>query len=50
MPVYESIKNADNKIVISQENKNSVTFGWENVIAKITEQVAKNGAKTAQGA
>ena len=46
MPVYESIKNADNKIVISQENKNSVTFGWENVIAKITEQVAKNGAKT----
>ena len=29
MPVYESIKNADNKIVISSQNAESVVFGWD---------------------
>ena len=29
MPVYESIKNADNKIVISPQNAESVVFGWD---------------------
>ena len=44
MPVYESIKNADNKIVISAKNKESVVFGWEKVIAALDEKVAQ-GAK-----
>lgn len=35
MPVYESIKNADNKIVISAKNRDSVIFGWEKVVDKI---------------
>ena len=36
MPVYESIKNADNRIVISAANRDSVTFGWDKVIAELT--------------
>ena len=36
MPVYESIKNADNKILISASNRDSVTFGWDKVIAELT--------------
>ena len=32
MPVYESIKNADNRIVISEKNKKSVVFGWDNTV------------------
>ncbi len=39
MPVYESIKNADNKIVISAKNKDSVTFGWDKVVEKIASLV-----------
>lgn len=45
MPVYESIKNADNKIVISQQNRDSVVFGWDKVIAALSAKVA-DGAKT----
>lgn len=45
MPVYESIKNADNKIVISAQNKDSVIFGWDKVIAALADKVAA-GAKT----
>ncbi len=39
MPVYESIKNADNKIVISAKNRDSVTFGWDKVVDKIVSLV-----------
>ena len=44
MPVYESIKNADNKIVISAQNKDSVIFGWQKTISALADKVA-NGAK-----
>ena len=44
MPVYESIKNADNKIVISARNKDSVIFGWDKVVAALADKVA-TGAK-----
>ncbi len=40
MPVYESIKNADNKIVISAKNKDSVIFGWEKVVNALADKVA----------
>ncbi|MBP5466244.1 MAG: hypothetical protein J6Y43_01600, partial [Clostridia bacterium] len=45
MPVYESIKHADNKIKISEKNKNSVVFGWDKVIDYLADKV-KAGAKT----
>ena len=45
MPVYESIKNADNKIVISAQNKDSVVFGWDKVVDALAAKVAA-GAKT----
>lgn len=45
MPVYESIKNADNKIVISAQNRESVIFGWDKVVAALASKVA-GGAKT----
>ena len=32
MPVYESIKNADNRIVISEKNRDSAVFGWDKVV------------------
>ena len=35
MPVYESIKNADNKIVISEKNRDSAIFGWDKVAEKL---------------
>ena len=35
MPVYESIKNADNKIVISAANRDSAIFGWDKVVTKL---------------
>ncbi|MBQ5742813.1 MAG: hypothetical protein IIV79_01315 [Clostridia bacterium] len=41
MPVYESIKNADNKIVISANNKDSVVFGWDKVVAALAAGDAK---------
>ena len=41
MPVYESIKNADNKIKISAQNRDSVVFGWDNVLAALTAGSAK---------
>ncbi len=41
MPVYESIKNADNKIKISAQNRDSVIFGWDKVIAALAEKNAK---------
>ena len=41
MPVYESIKNADNKIVISAANRDSAVFGWEKVIAALAAKNAK---------
>ena len=44
MPVYESIKNADNKIVISAQNKDSVIFGWQKTIDALVQEVS-NGAK-----
>lgn len=47
MPVYESIKNADNRIVISKANKDSVIFGWENVVTELAERVAKGAKKVA---
>ena len=43
MPVYESIKNADNKIVISAANKDSVVFGWDEVLETLAAKV-KAGA------
>ncbi|MBE7063653.1 MAG: hypothetical protein E7390_07735, partial [Ruminococcaceae bacterium] len=47
MPVYESIKNADNRIVISAANRDSVTFGWDKVIAKLTDLVVSGKKKIA---
>ncbi|MBO5305853.1 MAG: hypothetical protein J6B12_03725, partial [Clostridia bacterium] len=44
MPVYESIKNADNKIVISAQNKDSVVFGWDKVASALAALV-KGGKK-----
>ena len=44
MPVYESIKNADNRIVISAQNKDSVIFGWDKVAAALAALV-KGGKK-----
>ncbi|MBO4979254.1 MAG: hypothetical protein J6D16_02480, partial [Clostridia bacterium] len=44
MPVYESIKNADNKIVISAQNKDSVIFGWDKVASALAALV-KGGNK-----
>ena len=44
MPVYESIKNADNKIKISAKNKDSVIFGWDKVISAMAAKV-KSGAR-----
>ena len=44
MPVYESIKNADNKIKISAKNKDSVIFGWDKVISALAAKV-KSGAR-----
>ena len=44
MPVYESIKNADNKIVISAKNKDSVVVGWDKVLDALAAKVAA-GAK-----
>lgn len=37
MPVYESIKNADNKIEISSQSKDSVVFGWNKTIEALAE-------------
>ncbi len=37
MPVYESTKNADNKIVISSKNRDSVVFGWEQVVSALSK-------------
>ncbi len=45
MPVYESIKNADNKIVISAANRDSCVFGWDKVISSLCAKVA-GGKKT----
>ena len=42
MPVYESIKNADNRIVISAANKDSVIFGWAKVIEELASKVSGN--------
>ena len=39
MPVYESIKNADNKIVISAANRDSAIFGWDKVAAKLASML-----------
>lgn len=44
MPVYESIKNADNKIKISAKNKDSVIFGWDKVVNALAAKV-KSGAR-----
>ena len=44
MPVYESIKNADNRIKISAANKDSVIFGWEKAVSFLADKV-KAGAK-----
>ena len=40
MPVYESIKNADNKIVISAKNRDSVIFGWDAVVSALADKVS----------
>ena len=45
MPVYESIKNADNKIVISGKNRDSVIFGWDKVVSALSDMIA-TGKKT----
>ncbi|MBR4059436.1 MAG: hypothetical protein IKK03_06310, partial [Lachnospiraceae bacterium] len=39
MPVYESIKNADNRIAISASNKDSVIFGWDKTVEALVSQV-----------
>ncbi|MBE6786732.1 MAG: hypothetical protein E7537_00115 [Ruminococcaceae bacterium] len=44
MPVYESIKNADNKIKISAKNKDSVIFGWDKTVSALADKV-KSGAR-----
>ena len=44
MPVYESIKNADNKIKISAANRDSAVFGWDKAISFLADKV-KAGAK-----
>lgn len=44
MPVYESIKNADNRIKISEQNKDSVVFGWNEGIRMLARQCS-GGAK-----
>ncbi len=41
MPVYESTKNADNRIVISEAAKESVVFGWDKVISKLAADCEK---------
>lgn len=45
MPVYESIKNADNKIVISARSKESVVFGWNKSLEHLADLLV-NGKKT----
>ena len=40
MPVYESIKNADNKIVISAANRDSVRFGWDATVMSLSDLVS----------
>ena len=45
MPVYESIKNADNRIKISAQNKDSVIFGWDKVVSALSDMV-NAGKKT----
>ena len=40
MPVYESIKNADNKIKISAANRDSVVFGWDASLTALAEKGA----------
>ena len=49
MTVYESIKNADNKIVISAKNKDSVVFGWEKVVEKLASLVSAGQAIAIDG-
>ena len=44
MPVYESIKNADNRIAISAQSKDSVIFGWEKT-ADALAALVKGGKK-----
>ena len=44
MPVYESIKNADNRIKISAANRDSAVFGWDKAISFLADKV-KAGAK-----
>ena len=44
MPVYESTKNADNKIVVSVKSRDSVVFGWEKVVDVLAERITA-GAK-----
>ncbi|MBR2037555.1 MAG: hypothetical protein IKA09_07460 [Lachnospiraceae bacterium] len=39
MPVYESIKNADNRIAISKANKDSAIFGWDKAVDALVGQV-----------
>ena len=46
MPVYESIKNADNKIAISAQNRDSVVFGWDKVVSALA---AKGGVIAIDG-
>ncbi len=40
MPVYESVKNADNRIVISAQNKDAVVFGWDKVLSALADKGA----------
>lgn len=47
MPVYESIKNADNRIVISAKSKDSVTFGWDKAVEKLATLVGTTGKNLA---
>ena len=46
MPVYESIKNADNKIVISATSRDSVVFGWDSWTRTNEMQESKSCALT----
>ena len=45
MPVYESIKHADNMIRVSAASKKSVVFGWDEALTALAKKAA-SGKKT----
>jgi len=47
MSVYESVKNADNRIVISAEKRESVVFGWDKAVDTLADLVSEGGKNLA---